>query len=310
MRSVDLSVTAGAMSASAVTALVIVTILAWGAWGIFDKKALESGSPRDVFLILLLCELPQIPVAGAILYRLGLPWLPDWSLLLWPALSALTMTFSTLLYLMALKEAEASYVLGITASYPVLVQFMAVYIVGEPLNAAMLLGAILIAAGVFTVGFSDRRATDSGTTERRWFIVACALASTAAWGLYGLFDKKAVTVAEPWFVYFWQSVFNGLLILPIIALIRLSGHRPRLTSSNAWLYCGLSALSIAIGAIAYLYALTSASASYVITITGCYPLVMYALAVAILKERLNWVRVLGIALIVAGGVAVQIAHSL
>lgn len=313
MTSAILSVASGAISPSGLVALVVTTILCWGAWGIFDKKALESGSPKDVFLILLLCELPQIPIAAAILFGQGLAWEPSWPLIVWPALSALTMSISTLVYLMALKEAEASYVLGITASYPLLVQFFAVYLVDEPLGVPRLVGALLIAAGVFAVGFSAaRHGSGKGTAagNRTWFIIGAAVVSTVCWALYGLFDKKAVMVANPWFVYFWQSVFNGILILPFAALLRWRGHQPKLNNGRVWLFCSLSALSLSAGAICCLLAMSVAEASYVIAISGCYPLVMYVLAVLMLKERVNWVRVLGIGLIVGGGIVVQLTHSL
>jgi len=308
MTSANLSVASGAISPTGLIALVVTTILCWGAWGIFDKKALESASPRDVFLILLLCELPQIPVAAAILHYQGISSRGDLALLLWPALSALTMTASTIIYLMALKETEASYVLGITASYPLVVQLLAVPLVGEPLSAWRLVGAGLIAAGVFAIGFSDR-GQQTNARSRRWFIIICAMASTLAWALYGLFDKKAVMVADPWFVYFWQSVFNGVLIIPAVALLKYTGYKPKLGDKVAWRFSALSALSLQLGALCYLFAMTVAPASYVIAITGCYPLVMYALALIMLKERINWVRIVGIGLVVLGGVVVQISHA-
>jgi len=309
MTSADLSVAAGAVSASGLITLMLTTILCWGAWGIFDKKALESGSPRDVFLILLLCELPQIPIAAAILHGQGLAWEPSWSQIMWPALSALTMTISTLVYLIALKEAEASYVLGITASYPLLVQLLAVYLVDEPLSLERLLGSLLIAGGVFSVGFSARSGTGEGS-RRRWFIVGAAVVSTVCWALYGLFDKKSVNISNPWFVYFWQSVFNGILILPVAAYLRWRGHRAKLRSGRTWLFCALSALSLSLGAVCCLLAMAAAPATYVIAICGCYPLVMYVLAVAALKEPVNWVRLFGMALIVGGGIVIQLTQAL
>jgi len=59
-----------------------------------------------------------------------------------------------------------------------------------------------------------------------------------------------------------------------------------------------------------LFAMSAAPATYVIAICGCYPLVMYVLAVVMLKERVNWVRVIGIALIVCGGIVIQLTQAL
>jgi len=63
-------------------------------------------------------------------------------------------------------------------------------------------------------------------------------------------------------------------------------------------------------AVSYLFAMTMASVSYVIVITGCYPLFMYLFAVIFLKERLSKMRIGGMALVIIGGLLVQNTQSL
>jgi drug/metabolite transporter (DMT)-like permease len=59
-----------------------------------------------------------------------------------------------------------------------------------------------------------------------------------------------------------------------------------------------------------MFAMTMATASYVIVITGCYPLFMYLFAMLFLKEKLDKLRVLGVLLVVLGGLMVQTTQSL
>jgi drug/metabolite transporter (DMT)-like permease len=55
--------------------------------------------------------------------------------------------------------------------------------------------------------------------------------------------------------------------------------------------------------------MTLTTASYVIVITGCYPLIMYIFALMFLKEKLNLIRLAGVILVVAGGGIVQLTQS-
>jgi len=157
MNSVNLSISGMELSSFALNAFILITILLWGAWGIFDKKALESASPRDVFLILLLCDIPLVALAAAIAHLSGQSLTASGGTLFWTMLSALTMTASSVVYLIALEKSEASYVLGITASYPLMAQLTAIFFLGEPLVPARFAGSVLIVAGVTAVGISGRR---------------------------------------------------------------------------------------------------------------------------------------------------------
>src|SRR5579871_5619438 len=96
-----------------------LTILSWGIWGIFDKKALEQAAQKDVLLTLYLTRLINIPIALAILFRFYPGWHITWELMLWVFLAASSVLIATISYTLAMSKCEASYVLGITAGYNV-----------------------------------------------------------------------------------------------------------------------------------------------------------------------------------------------
>src|SRR5262249_24237005 len=103
--------------------------------------------------------------------------------------------------------------------------------------------------------------------------------------------------------YMWD-----LAILPAIFYVfRRQGHRVEIGNLRTISFCSLSAVCLAFGAWAYLSAMSIRAASYVISITACYPVLMYVLAVFFLKERFSRLRSAGIALVVLGGVLVQTA---
>jgi uncharacterized membrane protein len=89
-----------------------------------------------------------------------------------------------------------------------------------------------------------------------------------------------------------------------------NGDKINLRKSGMWKYCALSAVCLAFGGFSYLSAMKLLPASYVISITSCYPVIMYVLAVRFLKERFSMARFAGIALVVLGGTLVHFTHSL
>jgi len=286
--------------------LLLLAIMCWSVWGILDKKALEKASARDVFLTLILCELPQIPLLVLLMFNLESGWQLSWMLMVWTGLSSMMMTLSMLCYLTAMAKTEASYVLGITAAYPLVGQLWAVFWLGEPFVPTTVAGVLCICAGVFAIGLSREKNEDEELVKNKWFVLAAATLATICWGTYGAFDKMAVSLAGPFQVYTMEVFYNALFLIPAYFLFKRQGYVARLNQGRTWLFCALSAAALCLAEIAYLSALSEAPASYVVPITGCYPLIMYVLAVLILKERLSKARVLGIVLVVIGAMLVQL----
>ena len=349
--------------------LVLICLACWGVWGIFDKKALHFASNRDVLFAMLVCQLPQVPLCLWMLNAFHPGWQASGPLIYYCAIGAVFYVVSMISYVTAMSRAEAGFVLGFTAGYPLVAQILAVFILGEKLVPGLMFGGALIAAGVFSVGLTgekhqkdegkipgdDRRlaleklrrsagnepfpfsppSSNRGAVavlERpvetvnlnvqtikapskpqqnsfsKFVVPVCVVLATLTWGIKGLFDKIAVGMAPPLVVYFVELVLNLTTLIPFCLYFLIAKKRPQLRAPQAWVFTGLSTLTLAIGGWSYLAALGMASASYVITITGCYPLLMYGFTIFFLKERFNATRLLGIALIVIGGICVQLTQ--
>jgi bacterial/archaeal transporter family protein len=288
--------------------LVAAALLCYGAWGIFDKKALETSSDRDVLLILYLLALPEIPLFFLILNATIPGWHLTAQITLWAGLGSVTASMAMFAYLFAMSRAEASYVLGITASYPLMMQFLAFAFLGEKLVLSRLIGGALIGIGVTVVGQSAK-SHKAQTKRDRMIVLLCIIFATVGWGLHGLFDKKAVELASPLVVFFTRSLFDALTLLIFAIYLKLRRFKVVINSKQTWKYAAFSALCLAVGYICYLQALTLSTASYVVVITGCYPLLMYLFALVFLKEKFNRVRFIGVLLVVIGGGLVQLTQS-
>lgn len=296
---------------SSLNLYILVTIVCWGLWGIADKKALQIGEQFDVILCLYTATLFILPVVLAVLLNTEPSWRPGAEVLGWTGCAAATYLLAMFAYIEAMKKTEASYVLGITASYPLILQFLATLFLGEPLIPQRILGSAVIASGLILIGGSSTEKHESANTDDKarvtvWILVAVA---TLCWGVYGLFDKKALGAGSALEVYTTQRMWDVVALGFLWAFAKAKRIKVSLRNKQVWFYCALSALALGVGGMCYLQALAQASASYVITITGCYPLLMYLFAILWLKEKFNLIRFAGILLIVLGGITVQLTQS-
>lgn len=300
-------------STQALNGLIFLTIICWGGWGIFDKKALEQAGQTEVMLCLYILSVPFAPLAYLIL-NLSVPgWTISLNSILWTGLASLCYIIALLAYLQAMKRSEASLVLGITAGYPLVLQFIAFFFLKEALVLERLVGAVIIGAGVTLIGSSSKGEKEKGQTagsrqEKKRVLILAAVA-TFCWGVWGAFDKLAIQDTHPLAVYMSQRCWDIVFLVGLLVFVFMRGKKPNLSLRRTWFYCGLSELSLGLGGLSYLWALSLSSASYVVTITGCYPLLMYLLALLLLKEQFNANRFIGILLVVLGGFVVQLTQN-
>ena len=325
---------------------VFSTLFCWGAWGIADKKALKYTNEHNVMMRLYALAFVWIPVSYLILNSFYPGWKLSDGVLFWTGLGSVSYLLALLAYLSAMGSSEASFVLGITAAYPLIFQFLANVFLGEKLVAERLVGAAIVAVGLVLISSSKSHSdepveVDPGlnadlslsadpslnadpnlhaqavqklkavnTPRIKPKVIIALITATLTWGIYGLFDKKAVSYGAPLEVFFAKTLWDGLLFFVLLGWYHFRKFKLDWKQKKSWLYCSISETALGIGGLAYLAALSLASASYVITITGCYPLLMYLFALWILKEKFNKKRFAGILLVVVGGALVQLTAQM
>lgn len=290
--------------------LIMLTLFGWGVAGIFDKKAVHSSSARSAFICF---HLFGIPVVAALL--LLLPYIyGDWHIapqtVFWEGCNAIAALTAILCYFYAMSKAQASWVLGITAGYPIVGQLLATPLTGEPFSLSALIAAALVSVGVALIGSSGGYEKSAMSGKERFLVIGAVVLTTVLWGLLGIFEKRSLEFARPFEAYLVLSVWKVVLCLAVVAFFRARAVAFTIGKPATWGWSWLSALLVATGNIAFIVALTASPAGYLIVMTACYPLVMYVCAVLFLKERINLVRAAGIALIVLGAVAAEVARGL
>ncbi len=140
---------------------------------------------------------------------------------------------------------------------------------------------------------------------RRGLIVA-VIVTTLSWGLGQLMDKLGVSsltdTPTSAAVLLRQAMALGMLCVwgGLTGKIKDVRRAPR----RAWaLLAASGCLGVAVGGVAYYYALGAADISAVAVFTSGYPLVTLVLAAVVLNERLSIMKVVG-TLLVLGGLAV------
>lgn len=289
--------------------LIVITLLCWGSVGIFDKKAVQISQPASVVYAMFVQSALLAPVAFLALQFYQPGWHVSSSTLIWTFLSTCCYSVAWPAYALAMRKTDASYVLGITASYPLILQFLAVPLLGEKLITSRIFGAGLIGLGVALIGSSPSHAQKELPLRDKLLLALYIVTATLGWGVWGLFDKKALADATPLLVFFVQRGWDVLVVLGYTIWALCRRCFPDLSNRTMWGYAGLSEVCIALGSWTYLNAMNQAQASYVIAITGCYPLLMYLLALFFLGEKFSRLRFAGIVLVCTGGILVQLSQS-
>lgn len=129
-----------------------VALAGWGTGPLFDKLALRGLSAaaavtmRSVFASVVL--LGYGAISGS-LQDIGRASITPVLFLL--ASTVLSPVIGNFAYLKALKEAEASRIVPITAAYPLVAATLAIIFLAERLTAPKVVGAVLIVAGIVLI---------------------------------------------------------------------------------------------------------------------------------------------------------------
>lgn len=301
-----------------VNGMVVASLLFWGAWGIFDKKALSYTSPIGQLTAVYTFSPILAVVLACVLNCLEPGWTITSHTFYYEALGSLAYFVADLGYLMALVRGDASLIIGVTASYPVVAQLLANVMLGEQLVPARIIGCAVVVAGIIALSGNNGKfgdITDSARKSERsdmLITIGGVVLAVVGWAYRGIFDKIAVdgVGAGPLEVnlakYVCDTAF-GVLALGWVWYKR--NEISFFKAKGLWPCAAGSAICLAGGSAAYFIALSRVSASYVIAITGCYPVIMYVLALLILKEKFNLSRAIGITLITVGGILTQTTQN-
>ena len=131
-----------------VSLLVLISVLGWGLWGIFDKLAVRTLHPTSIMLANEIINLAFLPVYYTIWKRAA----PDqvWVArdLAWVFASYLGCMAASIAYTFAIRDAEVSKVIGLTSTYPAMTLVLAAVFLREEITIQKVIGIGFIVVGM------------------------------------------------------------------------------------------------------------------------------------------------------------------
>jgi drug/metabolite transporter (DMT)-like permease len=134
--------------------------------------------------------------------------------------------------------------------------------------------------------------------------IVLLLISTMLWGFWGWADKAAVSRAHP-FVISWMYAIPYALSIPIFFYLGSRADPQNNLNGSAIGWAVVAGLAATAASLLFFFALQDHPASVAVAITSAYPLVTLLLGLLSRTERLDAVRLAGMALILAGVYLIQ-----
>lgn len=213
-------------------------------------------------------------------------------------LLALVSVFSVLglvLFYKGLEAGKLAIVSPLSGTWSIVTVLISITFLGESLSSVQMLGVALTIAGTVLTSLKIKdiiRLKHSGLAKGSGYAIACAL----SWGLF----YSGIGVLSKQMGWLWPILITGVgsaILLFFYSLAKKSGiSYPKKTSGLvlAWVAIAIVALSLYGIGTSYGYV------SVVSPISASAPVIAVVLALFVLKEKLEPVQVLGIAVIIIG----------
>jgi transporter family protein len=271
-------------------AFSLLTLLAWGAWGVLSKPlgAYSAGQQQALSTVGI------VPIMAVLALSPGWKGGSRRTRGMWMAVTAgLLSAVGNLAYYHAVAlGGSAATAVALTGLYPVVTLALAFPLLGERPTAWQGVGVAgsLVAIDLLTVGQDQGLAAGAGY----------ALAPILLWGASALFTKLAARDLSAEAAAFWfLAVF-----VPLAALLLHRDPVKAAPSAKDWLLLAGLGATYGLGNLTLLAAFRAGGKAAVVTpLCGLYPVVTIPLAIMFFGESIGRRESVGIALAVASALA-------
>lgn len=265
----------------------MLTLLAWGVWGVLSRLLGERLSPIQTQALSTLGILPIVVMLaiGRFKERRGQSPGDRRGIALAFGSGVVSCVGNVFFFQLLAGEAKAAAAISLTSLSPLVTTLLAIPLLGERLNRIQGLG---IAVALIAFYFFNRG--DGEWTVSPWLVGA--LMPMGLWGLAGLLQKMATLWISGSRSAFWFLI----AFVPCgMAMVVEAPIRKPIEPALIWLAIGLG-FTLGLGNLTILLAFASGGkASIISPMAGLYPLVSLPLAIFWLHESLDQGELLGIA---------------
>ena len=227
----------------------------------------------------------------------------DQTTLLFLVLSGLATGASWLCYFKALQIGDINKVVPIDKSSTVLTILLAFLLLGEPIGLFQGIGVVLIGAGTFLMIEKKQQKGPRGGSGKGWML--CAFGSAMFASLTAILGKVGIQGVES---NLGTAIRTGVVLVMAWVMVLVTGkaNEVRQVPGRELVFICLSGIATGASWLCYYRALQDGPASVVAPIDKLSILVTVAFSGLVFHERLTRRSSLGLALIVAGTLAMLI----
>ena len=278
--------------------------ISWTVSALFYRKALEEASPISANII-------RLTLTGSILLLLlvflgkltVLTTLPLELVLLASASGIIGLGLGDTLYFMSLKWIGVARAVPLTCIYPLFSVLWAVFLVGERITLAVVLGAVVIVLGILFLG-QDSQANTTYTRKALIVGMVIALATAAVWSVSITMMDVAVKESPD---IDHALIINTIRVITIAAVLlasspiidkKLGFLKVRKRTVVALIAGGIAALGVGWFFLSYSFTVTSQARA--VPISSTTPLFSTLAGILLLREKVTAHNVFGSIMVVVG----------
>jgi drug/metabolite transporter (DMT)-like permease len=278
--------------------------ISWTVSALFYRKALEEASPISANII-------RLTLTGSILLLLlvflgkltVLTTLPLELVLLASASGIIGLGLGDTLYFMSLKWIGVARAVPLTCIYPLFSVLWAVFLVGERITLAVVLGAVVIVLGILFLG-QDSQANTTCTRKALIVGMVIALATAAVWSVSITMMDVAVKESPD---IDHALIINTIRVITVAAVLlasspiidrKLGFLKVRKRTVVALIAGGIAALGVGWFFLSYSFTVTSQARA--VPISSTTPLFSTLAGILLLREKVTAHNVFGSIMVVVG----------
>jgi len=278
--------------------------ISWTVSALFYRKALEEASPISANII-------RLTLTGSILLLLlvflgkltVLTTLPLELVLLASASGIIGLGLGDTLYFMSLKWIGVARTVPLTCIYPLFSVLWAVFLVGERITLAAVLGAVVIVLGILFLG-QDSQANTTDTRKALIVGMVIALATAAVWSVSITMMDVAVKESPD---IDHALIINTIRVITVAAVLlasspiidkKLGFLKVRKRTVVALIAGGIAALGVGWFFLSYSFTVTSQARA--VPISSTTPLFSTLAGILLLREKVTAHNVFGSIMVVVG----------
>ena len=285
---------------SEVTALL--ASISFALFAVFGWLGLRHSTPLTATVVSLAAG--TITLGAALMLFGGIPNFALRALVVFIVLG-LMQTGISLLTFIGLQKIGTSRSQPLRNSYPLWSAVIAIALMGERAGPAVLLGTLLVVAGVIMISWKPEAVPPS---YRWWHVVYSTVAGLLAGVAFPLRRYGLTITNEPVFFSFVVAIVSLLGAIPYS--MWTGGERKLIWHRRAVIDFFLSGFFEALGALLTLIALTTGRVVIVSPIVATTPLFSLVISLVFLRarEKITAVTVLGTTAVVAGTIAIALGR--